>query len=282
MDFVSMVVWGVAFPSLFSAAVATAGWMLFWKSRPPLFGGAWAAPVGIGTAYLIAAYMFARPPLPPIMAQDWVLVAAILVIGRGLKEHFFCSTPGAIPAARVLTAGIAVLLVGRFADGNRALMIAIPSAIIALDSVLLERLAARRSNIFAALLSTAVASGVAVVLIVSGSAKLAQMAGIVAAAVGPWIVAALFRRDAALGSGVFAWMLLSYTLLLCGHWYADVPVASLVLMAAAPALPWLFELKPLRIQNPFVHGAFALALASLAIAAAVYFGIQAAPAPYEY
>ena len=113
-------------------------------------------------------------------------------------------------------------------------------------------------------------------LMLSGSMLLGQFAAVLAGGVFGTLLLTL--RKPRLGceiSEVFS--LLFVALLLCGHFFAELPITSAVLLAAAPAL----GLIPIRKNSPRWVSAFRAALVSIPATAALIFAFRASP-PLDY
>jgi hypothetical protein len=122
------------------------------------------------------------------------------------------------------------------------------------------------------------ALGCAVVLMLSGNAKLAQLAGIVAALLA--VAAALAWRwplPEHLGSLTPALAVLLPGLLWNARFasYSEVPLASYVLVMAAPLASWLVALDPLRRLPGFLRGPIHVTLVAIPLAIAIGLGWSA-------
>ncbi len=234
---------GVLLPALVALGVLALGW-----TRPRSASGDAVAPalaVGLGYAAGHAA-LAGWPPFPPIEATQWLFVfalaAAALAIlplstagGRGLRRALIAlgvPLPLAWPLAQhtwskpETAAWLAGLTLGIFALQT------------ALDA-LRERPAGRWLPL--ALVVSASLGGATVLL--SGSAWVAQLAGVLAATLAALALAAMLwparsPRGALLPAGT-----LLFALLVTGVLYVEVPLGSGLLIAAAPCALWLLEVK---------------------------------------
>lgn len=125
-------------------------------------------------------------------------------------------------------------------------------------------------------------TGASVVLVLSGSVVLGRLAGVLTAAfAGCWVVSWWtpiidFKRG---GRPILVVALGS--LLLNGHFYAEVPRGSVVLLAMAPATLALLNLGPVARRPSWVHALIATTVMAVPVAVAVGLAVAAMPS-YEY
>ncbi|MDQ7007168.1 MAG: hypothetical protein Q9Q40_08040 [Acidobacteriota bacterium] len=125
----------------------------------------------------------------------------------------------------------------------------------------------RRDEPLAAPLSFLLLSvGSSGILLLSNSAVLGQLAGVLAAVLGAWLLMAVLRprRFPARGSGAVLTLVLA-GLWMQGYFYADLPLSSLVLLALVPATAVVGEALRRRGRSRLVALAGEWALASLLV-----------------
>jgi hypothetical protein len=106
----------------------------------------------------------------------------------------------------------------------------------------------------------------------SGSILLGQLAAVLGAAVLGSLVFAVRRIP--LGRGIVpVFALLAGTLLVCGYFFADLPLASAIMLALAPA----FALIPIGQPGKLLAFAIRSALVSVPILAALVVAFRASP-----
>ena len=124
--------------------------------------------------------------------------------------------------------------------------VGISSAIAAL---LLDELAQRNIGWSMPLCCWAWAASISPLLLLTGSLKMGQMAGALAAGLGGLSTISLFRKDFSMARGTMAVLVpLSAGLLCMGHIFADLKLTHALLTAAALPLAWVGELKFFRRQ----------------------------------
>ncbi|MBI5369363.1 MAG: hypothetical protein HZA54_20170, partial [Planctomycetes bacterium] len=196
--------------------------------------------------------LFGRPTFPPAEATLLWVWLALPAAAVGVADAF-APRPlrWALRPVLAALAAAAVLhfLIGpgrRFAGWGAALPEVAGGATATLASwVGVEAWSARRPRgVALPLLLLAVASVAAAALAFSGSVVLGQLAGVLAAAAGAALVAGLLRPPAVahLACALPVLLPLLAVLVLSGHFYSDLPMASALLLAAAPLGAWAGDL----------------------------------------
>lgn len=129
-----------------------------------------------------------------------------------------------------------------------------------------------------------VAGGTGVVLILTGSQRLAELGVVLAAALAAIVVVAARRsgRTVALGVAAVAPVALA-GLWLNGHFYAESGATALALLALAPSAAWIGLLPPVRRIKPWKQTLVCtLAVAALVSAAVILAAAAFEPDPYAY
>lgn len=215
-----------------------------------------------------------RLPLPPIEASEWL---AWVGLGGGLLAAL---APPPTAAAwrwlqRAVIAGVVTTLLLRplvrnaWSPGRSFAWLAGTGAAAFALAATVDTLATRSRGARVPLALSLAAAATSGAILNAGSALVAQLAGVLASVLG------------AVALGTFAWRRSSHTgavlpavgllcgLLAVGYHYVELPAASALLLAAAPAAPWLAETKPIRNLPRPATTAIALGLAALAAAAAL-------------
>jgi|GEM_PF-6197436 len=227
------------------------------QSHGPKAAASWLT-LGSGCA---AAYfcLFGRPEFPPIDVTEWlpwfclglVAIGSVLAVLRGPA---WLQSAMALP----LIAGAILLLVRpKFAFDWTIGQGLVRVAALTLAGVCLFGLLSWRARRTSPALCCAslllVSSASALVLLMSGSQKLGQVGGMLAAATaGSLLGLMLARRTSGAAFAPLPWVLLQGSLLLCGYFYAELSWqhASLLCLAAlAPLLQRLPGLSKLSVKR---------------------------------
>jgi len=164
------------------------------------------------------------------------------------------------------------------------LVVALAGALLLLWWIL-ERLAAESSGARFPLAALPALGGASLALLLSGSALLGQLSGVLAASLGPLLLLAWLRPDSCFrGGAVAALALLHASLLLNGAFYLEeMPPASVVLLWIAPAAALPLRLPALRRLSPWRATLLAtLAACALSVAAVLLCLGGSEPSPYTY
>lgn len=254
---------GVLVPALVAAAVWSLGWALRGDaSRTASLSVAAAYPAG-------HAAIVGWPAFPPVEATQWLVY---LALGAGALAALGGRNPlaGWWPWASRLALAVAVpvlllrpLVTHRWNALQSATWIGGSALVIVALTKALEALG-RRSGAGPAPLALAVcAAAGSAVLLVSGSALVAQLASVLAGTVGALTLAAWIRPQRAVSGALFPAVAVYAGLLLAGLHYVEVPATSASLLAAAPLSVWLTRVRPLRGLTAWKLRAAAVVLALL-------------------
>lgn len=241
---VSQFVWTVAMPLGIAIVCMTIAWQPWRRTDRERLRGWWGAPVGIGAGYLIGHVAINKwPSLPPAQPTDYLFLIALAGIIVGVVESF-----RAPPAARwtlrlALCAGVSWFTLSRgFRAEQPATVLAAwavgQAAALAAVWSLLERLAARRSGPSLPLALSLLIAVAAAVFFMGGSAKLAQLAGVLAAALGGAALIALAAPLISPARGLLAVVIPVYGALILLMWQYPQPFGVPVILAGAPLLLW--------------------------------------------
>jgi hypothetical protein len=127
-------------------------------------------------------------------------------------------------------------------------------------------------------------TGLALSAGLTGSARIAQVTGLVCAALGAAWVVAWIRPGLAFGSAQTTYVVaLLCALGLNARFYSELPTVDALLLLAAPFSAWAGELPALRERKPALRGAARVVAAAVPVAIAVTRAVLAFDAdPYDY
>jgi hypothetical protein len=247
---------GVLVPALISAALLLIAW------RPWRRGG--TGPNGSWTTLVLGALAMSVGPIAadllirgrqglwPVATTFFVPHATIVAATAGMAMH---ATRGRT-FVRALVVFAAALLVAclltqhrvqnQWTTGQSLGWLAGLSIVPGVLALATEAHAMRTGGARLPLLAWLAFSAGSVVLLFSHAAALGQIAGSFAAAVGPFVLLAWWRRDRCVMQGASVIVALMLPGLLTVHFYAQIPIASAVLVAAIPLVAWTASLGPMR------------------------------------
>lgn len=256
-------------------AAGICGLALYWgKERARAAFG----PVALGLAYLSGHLLITgRVTFPPADTTNWLPYFALVASVLGAS----CALVAIKPWARVLifatiSAGaLTLLLKPKFqygwSVGEGSLWVASLVLVFVLLAVILDAVGRRTATEMPAFLLVTCA-GTFGALMLSGSILLGQFAAVLGAAVLGSLVFALGK--VALGRGIVpVFSLLMGALLVCGYFFADLPLRSAILLALAPA----FALIPIGQPGKFLAFVIRFTLVSVPILLALVAAFRASP-----
>jgi hypothetical protein len=258
-------------------AAGICGLALYWgKERARAASG----PVALGLAYLSGHLVITgRVAFPPADTTNWLPYFALAAAVLGAA----CALVATKPWARVLifamvSAGALTLLLKpkfqyTWSLGEGCGWVAGLVTVFVLLAVILDALGRRTATAAempAFLLVTC--AGTFGALMLSGSILLGQFAAVLGAAVFGSLLFAV--RKVALGRGIVpVFSLLMGALLVCGYFFADLPLTSAIMLALAPA----FALIPIGQPGKFLAFAIRSALVSVPVLVALIAAFRASP-----
>ena len=313
------ILWGVLLPAAVAAVTILGGALLgrMWRARRAL------VPIGIGAAFAagLAALLQRVPPAPPLDSVDWLFYAAIVVGVVAAVDSISWDVPVAHDAsvphdARVLdyasgesraprggllfwlarftiTLALATvlvwllvrpLLVFNWTGPAGYLRIALVALTASLLWFALDALARRAGGRAMALAMALVAALSALTIMLSGSQKLGQLGGLLAAGMfagaGLGLFFPLLMTARAM---VFVYVMLHASLVLTAseHVYASLTTLNAILLLIAAPLGWLALLVPARRPGARAAALF-VAMAAPAAGAAILAAIAFARAAQDY
>lgn len=244
---VSQLVWAVAAPLAIALLCMTIAWRPWRRRGRESIRGSWGGALGIGAGYLVGHVAINRwPSLPPAGPTDWLFVFAAAGLAIGLIESIGGRAWVRASLRLVLCAGVSwFMLSPAFRQSQPAGVVAAwaagQAASIFLIWTLLERLAQRRTGPSIPLALSLLMAAAGVFFLKTSSGKLAQLAGVLSAALGGASLAAMSAPLISVSRGMLAVAVPLYAALILYVWQYPQPLATPVILAAAPLLLWAAE-----------------------------------------
>lgn len=260
---------GVLLPALIVLVVAgLAAWFARGDARPSSrrwAGAALALAAGLGCAAGIAGVLRRVPGFPPSEAAEWVFYAVLAAsIAEAIVIAFAAPTwVGALVVCAVAVCALRVALKSQFAQSGddegwspaQGMLYVIGMGVIATAMWWALRRACDDLRHLAPLAAWGVAALAAVLLMVTGSQELGQLAGAVAAVAGAELVLKLLPKRWTGGiHGITAAAVpaVGLTLLLAvGTRLSSTGIGFVIAFAAAPVLLWVAMLLPVSGWRPW-------------------------------
>jgi hypothetical protein len=278
--------YGVLIPALVAGTVLVLARALPWQGSGARAGG---GALACGAAFAAGHIgMLGPPSWPPAGAMATLLWVALGAAVLGGLEGFL--PPPERRVLRLLASAALpfVLLPGPLASWSLMEGAANAAALTAVTVALWSHLGAISARQAAApffLLACAVSAATSAVALSSGSALIAQLAGVLAAALGAAFALGCLRPRARADRGAAA----VTAVVLAGLWtgafhLGEAPLASIALLAGASLTGWLLELRPLKDAAPWKAAIIGLAAALplLGLAVALAAGGGASPGDHGY
>ncbi len=237
-------------------------------------GAPWAAPLALGAGWLAgAAFLFGWPVLPPAEHWEWLLYLAPFAVAAGVINSLN-RTPAWLRWALVLaSAAAAWRVVPEFPSiaDDRWRWMAAAFGIFTTNWLVVDRMGRRGPGVAWVIGLVVAATGLSVFMLLAGTARFATMAGALASACGPGVLAVVWKRLPWAFAGVAPVVaLLTGGIALTGGFYhaGDVPTVAFVVVGLAPAVMGLAVMMPLR-WSTWLRGSAALVLVLAAMGFAI-------------
>ncbi len=269
---------GVLVPVAVSVVVLLTGFFVAKVRRKPQ---AWASPLAIAAGFFAGTWTVGKQvpqfqPFQSLGAVIWLGLAAAVGLGLLGKVRL----PAVVRWIGVVLAGVVAMYflkrpqLADYSYADAGILFASSAVILLAWQLVWERIALAASDDTprptAALALTVVASGVAILLLMSGSQFLGRVGGTLAAAIGPVFLLAVYTDRTPLArAGVFIASLLTLGMLMAGVYYADVRLAHAALVLASPVFVVPTFYKPLNRWAGWKRALLVTFLAFLPIAAAL-------------
>lgn len=270
------------------AGVALVALVAAWRPwrRGVVLRGHWGGAVAAGAAFLTSYALLDGqvPAWPPAQARHWLfyLAAALTVLGLvDATLGAFVHVPNWLRGEVALAAAVLVVLFP-FSSLLRAdawtAVVAVEwmvGMIVALHVVWVsaETLSRRLPRAAAPLVVFVFTSGVALVMMLSGSLVYGRIAGLMAVVSACASVVSLASPSFSMSRGAVTVIVpVTVAVIYLGYHLVDpgVGVANGALLLSSLLLPWLANLPPLRRRRPWVRVLVAVLLAALPVGAAVF------------
>ena len=237
----------------------------------------WGAALGLGLGYAAAhGYLVGWPPLPPVTGKQWVfalaLAAAIigslhtLVSGKRALHYGLCG----LLALAVPLATLQSKLRYGWEPGEAVPEIGLLAALAFLWLLSNEDRAERSEGATLPLTLVITTFGASAALGLSSSASLAELAGMLTAGISLYVVASWRWQFVSIAQGGIAVTGAVLTgLLINGHFFAELPATSGLLLLAAPEATRLQKLGPLAELAGWKRTLVHATLTAIPVAAAV-------------
>jgi len=271
-------------PGMLAAAVISGLFAIagrLWRANS--WGDAVALALGYAGGHVVSV---GWPAFPPAEATQWLPYFAILVMFVAVLDTLL--RPAGLVRALVwflLCAGILRSLLGsKFQYGwsplEGSLWIACLAAGMLVLTAILDRAAQRDVSISFPLILAIVAGGTAVALMLSGSMLLGQLGFVLTAVFGTIVAVGFLLPRAVPGRGIVpvAVVVLS-GLWLSGYFFAELPAASALLLAAS-SIPALMLVLSDEGGNPRRGLVLRATVVAVSVALAVFLAFRASPPMY--
>ncbi len=268
---------GAVVPMAITAAVLILGWRATRRRLGACESRSWAGPLAVGAGFAGGYWsLFGRGEIPPLDVTEWLFFLTLPLVVLGTLDALMRFPMHGRLAASVAAALLALSLLSwpivATGDGvqNEAAVVVVLGALLSVGCITsLEALAVRISGarLSAVLLVAAVPASMAIVL--SGSQRLGQTAGVLAATQAGTLVASVVLGRAAVGRAtVLIFVILYAGLMLCGCVYASLTPTNALILFLAPNMAWLAWRWPGRFgdwHEPLAQVALVAAVALLAL-----------------
>ncbi|MFB6264587.1 MAG: hypothetical protein ABEL76_13325 [Bradymonadaceae bacterium] len=235
---------GVLLPAVVAGTLLAAVW--FSRIGREVLGGEWASPLALGLATVAAFWgINGRPESYPTVAAAAIVLGLIETVLSERRELHWILRFGLFAALPFFLVGFMYEhhWSGRAAAGWTVGFLGVSLA----ATGVLDRVDRIRSGMTLPVALTVLATGASIGLLSAGTARVASVAGGLAAACGAAAVVAWWRGDFSFGTGGATCFVGLYTpLLLYGYFsISDPPLTSGIVLASAPQVLWLVVLTPL-------------------------------------
>lgn len=285
MDPIELVWKGVLVPALLAGVVLAVGWKA-WRSKAEGCDGRWSGALALGAAFFSAFVLQSGMPasLMPDSSRTptgldwlaWLVIPAALLLPLESRLPLESKLGRWRHAWRGVVAVVVIRLVLRNAfeniweESEGRIWLAGLVVLYLLWWALLASVAESRSGATSPLVLWTIATGLAVLSALTGSARIAQLSGALAAGLGAATVISWRRPDLSLSGGATGMaVLLLFGLGMNAHVFSYTETPEILLLAAAPFMTLFAAWKPLRLERPALRVLVVMALTALPIAIAI-------------
>jgi hypothetical protein len=271
---------GVMLPAALTAATLVAAWRASRHHHGARDSRSWAGPLAIGLGFACGWWaLFGTSQFPPLDATEWLFLLTPALVVLGLLDSLarvplqvrVASIAASVPASMWLL--LWPLLRANNFDSRQVVLFATATALLVGWIAAMDALAPRVSATQLSAILFCAAAPAACVLLLSGSQRLGQIGGVLAATqLAAWAVNYALG-PAAVGRGVIlVFGILFGGLLLSCYSYAELSLTDALLLLASPVVSWagvllasLFRQLPLAPLQLLLVGSVAGTVAARAI-----------------
>lgn len=245
---------GVIIPAFISFFISGIVWKIWGKELEPIKKGFWSNSLGFTMAYIFGNWgLVGFPPLPPVEATQWMIFIAGISLIAGFADSFFKLPLWINLFIRLLSTGgvLWVLLTPMFKFTWTPEQSRIYFIILLISGILywflFEKLNEKQeTGITIPLIYVLVATGTSFISLISNSALIAQMAGIVAASSGSLFLISIIKPSFSMKGSVPFFVLILIALWVNIYFYVGVSALHLLLIIISPLLAFICELKQIK------------------------------------
>ncbi len=300
MLIIEQVLLGVLMPAVVAGVLLALAWKPWTDGTKGVFGGFWGGAVAIGVAYLAAHLgLVGLPDLVPTEALDWMPYMALLAVLVGVIEGRTYSSKWLrwlLRAAASFATLYFVLgfMVENYWEGTSAFIWLGTLTLLTLEIIsVFDRLADRYPGALVPVAMMLTAAVGALVVGLTGSARVAQLLGALAAAGGAALVVAWWHGALRVSRGAATVFTVIFAGLLAFGYMstADVPGWSelldhrhslaVLLVALAPMLLWGVDTKAVSSMDSWKRVLVGALLVTLPLGGAVYLAANPDEEPEE-
>lgn len=231
----------VIVPAIIGGVCWVVSWRL-WNRHAPNEKGAWGGAIAFALGFFAAHVLVSGwPPFPGRKAADWLPYLGLVAATLGTSERYWGRMIiTRLPVMLIMSAALTGVilrtpLTGQWEGALWYAYLLVPTLIITVVWQALERMARSNPGSSIPLACWAWTACVGVACVFSASAKLGQLGGGLAAICGAAVVLAWWSPHLKLGEGAIAVLVpLVGGLLLQAYFFAEMPLITLLLLAAAP------------------------------------------------
>ena len=284
---------GVLLPAIATGLVLAFGWKL-WRRAPAGIDGRWSGAPALALGFAAAFVAISGVPTSFLPGSSrtptgldwlaWLTIPLALVLPSLPKFGRWRHLLRGVIAVSVVRLVLHNAFQRTWEDAEGWKWLGGLSALYLLMWTCLEWISSRRSGASSPLLLWTLAAGLAALAALTGSARIGQLGGAVAAGLGAAsVIAWRWPRLTMSGSGVSMALALLFGLGLNAHVFSYTSATDILLVASAPFVALLAELPLLRQRKPSVRTASLVLLALVPIAVALTrAGLEFAASGSEY
>jgi hypothetical protein len=267
---------GILLPAVLCCIAMLMAWRP-WQRSGAARMGLWGGPLGLGLGYLSAQLaVVGWPPFPAVESTQWLFHLVVAATILGVLFSFWRAPGGAVWTVRLLLVGallgssLKTPLTYSWGPGTATIWLAgLGVGMLALWDGM-ERLVARLPGPALPLALCVVAGIAALLLGMSASVLLGQLAGGLAAALAVSSAVAVWQPAVSFARGTTPVVVVVLCgLSLNGYFYAELDWLGALLVPLSPLVVWIARVRPLRQLNPVPRAVVAATAAFLVLTPAI-------------